>query len=682
MSGGSVIGRVCLGCLALLAIPVATCAGRITGQVRDRAGHPIELANVRAPELRKGAVTDADGRFELTLPAGPVELEVTQLGYERAHLRVAVAESTVTVAVTLADAPVPVSEVRVEASSFGKAGRSEGAVLSRRDVVSTPGGTADVFQSLRTLPGINAPDEGAAVYVRGGDPRETLIRLDGGEIGHPYHYESASGGLFSVIDSYMLQSAFFSSGGFSAKYGGVLSGVLDIQSQDPLDLRTVSIGGNMAGWSASGSWALVPGRLSAIGSFGQGLPDLLFRLYGTNNEYEVAPTSTNAFVRLLGRYSSTGRVSLSYLEAGDQLAAWIEQLNVVERYQNDTRNRLVAAQFSDEIGGRLALRGQASGQYYRADWSYGTFGAAQTERNAEANLDAVWDLDDRHQVSAGFNLRRPDTEIHGRYPADSTDLGAGAPTVDHETRVRVDYPGAYLEDKVRVAGPIYASLGVRADHATPPGVWTTDPRASLAWRIDEHQTVRLAGGRYHELADPADQDPVYGNSSLRPLTSDHLIAGYEWKSEYGNVRVETYEKRYRDLVIDDPAHYYVNGGTGYARGVDAFVQGTYHWLSGWVSYGYMDTKRREGDDPAEVPSPYGVRHSATLVSRYRVNPALELGVRYTTAIGRPYTPVVDRIWDPARGIWHPVYGDHGSATYPDYHRLDVRLTRLFSLPAM
>jgi hypothetical protein len=29
-----------------------------------------------------------------------------------------------------------------------------------------------------------------------------------------------------------------------------------------------------------------------------------------------------------------------------------------------------------------------------------------------------------------------------------------------------------------------------------------------------------------------------------------------------------------------------------------------------------------------------------------------------------------------------VYGEHGSATYPDYHRLDLRLTRLFSLPAM
>ncbi|MFI5372856.1 MAG: carboxypeptidase-like regulatory domain-containing protein, partial [Candidatus Eisenbacteria bacterium] len=273
-------GRLSAALVSLAAIATSAEAARVTGVVRDRDGHGVELANVRVTSLQRGAVTDTDGRFALDLPLGPVMLEITQIGYQRARVEVTVTDSTAVVAVTLVDAPVPVAEVKVEASSFGKAGKSEGAVLSRRDVVSTPGGTADVFQSLRTLPGINAPDEGAAVYVRGGDPRETLIRVDGGEIGHPYHYESASGGLFSVIDSYMLSSAFFSSGGFSAKYGGVLSGVLDIETQDPLDLRTVSVGGNMAGWSASGSWALIPGRLAAIGSFGQGLPELLFRVYG------------------------------------------------------------------------------------------------------------------------------------------------------------------------------------------------------------------------------------------------------------------------------------------------------------------------------------------------------------------------------------------------------------------
>jgi hypothetical protein len=31
-------------------------------------------------------------------------------------------------------------------------------------------------------------------------------------------------------------------------------------------------------------------------------------------------------------------------------------------------------------------------------------------------------------------------------------------------------------------------------------------------------------------------------------------------------------------------------------------------------------------------------------------------------------------------VWHPIFGEHQSATMPMYNRLDVRVTRLFSPP--
>ena len=212
-------------------------------------------------------------------------------------------------------------------------------------------------------------------------------------------------------------------------------------------------------------------------------------------------------------------------------------------------------------------------------------------------------------------------------------------------------------------------------------MWTTDPRAALAWRVDAHQSVRVAAGRYHQLPDPSFLDPVYGNPRLEPLTADHAIAGYEWKSDDANVRVELYDKTYRGLVTNDAASYYANGGGGYARGVDVFVQGSHRWLTGWVSYGYLDSKRQELDDPREVRARYGTGHSVTLVARYQASSTLQLGAKYNYTTGRPITPVVGRSYDPGRGIWHPVYGEHNSELLPDYQRLDLRLTRLFSIPA-
>ncbi len=652
----------------------------VTGRVVDDAGKPVELATVAVATLRLGTSTDAEGRFALELPPGPAVLDVNLLGYERRRLEIAVAEGMGAVRIVLHEEPVALSEVTVAASSFGKTGKSEGATLRRMQVYSTPGGAADIFQSLRALPGINAPTEGAAVYVRGGDPHETLIRLDGGEIGHPYHYERASGGLFGTLDPYMLKSAFFSSGGFSAKYGGVLSGVLDIETQDPMNLRTVSVGANLAGAGVSSSWALVPDKLSFVGAMRRSYPELLFRLYGSASEYESAPTSNDGAGKLLYRYSPTGRLAFTYLDSGDEVALLTNVLNYKGLYTQSARTQLGALYFSDLLARKIALRGQASDQYYHTDWTFGGFGAAQTERNAQLNLHGVWPVTPRHEVSFGANLRRHATEIVGTFAADSTDYEAGAPAAFHDTRPAIETPGVYLEDKARVWGRFYATLGGRFDYVSNPGWWTADPRAALAWRVDEHQTVRVAGGRYHQPAAVEYLDPTYGNPDLRPLRADHVIAGYEWLSDFGNVRVEAFRKDYRDLVTNDSTTYYANRGHGYARGVDLYVQGTWRWLSGWLSYGYLDTRRRERDDPREVPAAYGVKHGLTLVSQYQWSGRWQAGARYSFATGHRYTPVVGRSYDPGRAIWRPVFGDHNSARLPDYHRLDLRATRLFSLP--
>jgi vitamin B12 transporter len=231
-----------------------------------------------------------------------------------------------------------------------------------------------------------------------------------------------------------------------------------------------------------------------------------------------------------------------------------------------------------------------------------------------------------------------------------------------------------------VWGPLYATAGARADWQSTNRAWTADPRAALAWRVDEHQTLRVAGGRYHQPPEARFLDPTYGNPRLSALTADHAIAGYEWKSDYGNVRLEVYRKRYRDLVTNEAATFYANGGRGESRGVDVFTQGTYRWLTGWVSYGYMEAKRKELDDPRVVPSVYGVKHSLTLVSTYQVRSAWQLGGRYGYSSGRPYTPVIGRTYDAGRALWRPVFGEHQSARMPDTHRLDARVTRLFSLP--
>jgi vitamin B12 transporter len=656
-------------------------AARVTGVVVDAAGRPVELANVRVAAHRAGAVTDAQGAFSLELPEGAVTIEATQIGYTAVRLDLLVATATAPIRIVLREAPVPVSEVVVAASSFGKAGKSEGATLRRLDVFTTPGGAADVFQSLRAMPGINAPNEGAALFVRGGDPSETIVRIDGGEIGHPYHYEGASGGLFSTLDAYMLKSAFFSSGGFSARYGGALSGVMDIETQDPMNLRTVSVGANLVGGGMSTSWALVPDKLSVVGSVRASNVDLLEQLYGASRDYVLPPRSADAAGRLLYRYSPSGRLSFLYLGSGDRASVSSDYLNYSGVYTGESRNQVATLQWQEAIGRSVALRGSAGYQQYQSEWSFGPTQGTERERRLQGTFDAVWAASPRHELSAGVRFVRRADDLVGVYPADSTDLHPGAPVRYHDTRPRLANPGGYVEDKIRLWGPVYATLGVRTDRVSLADTWTVDPRAAVAWRINDRQTVRVAAGRYHQPANPEYLDPVYGNPSLGPLAADHVIAGYEWLAEESNVRIDFYRKRYDDLITQSAETYYANQGHGEARGVDVFARTRSGPYTGWVSYGFLDSRRLEGDAVTEVPSPYGVRHSLTLVGSVQLPGAWQLGGRLGVTSGRPYTPVIGATYDPTRDIHRPIEGEQYSALMPQYHRLDVRVTRLFTMPA-
>ncbi len=676
-------GILVLAAAALFAPPSARAAEvAVTGVVVDAVGAPVEYATVNAPALRRGAVTDALGRFSITLPEGPADLLAQQVGYVRTRISFRVGAGMLPLRLVLKDEPVALAEVTVHTSSFGKQGKSEGAVINRMDVYTTPGGAADVFQSLRALPGIDSPNEGAAVYVRGGDPRETLVRLDGGDLGHPYQYEGASGGLFANFDSYMLKSAFFSSGGFSARYGGVLSGVLDIQTQDPMNTRTVTVGANFAGASASASWAVVPDKLSLVGAGGLSTTTLLHRLYGTSRDYAHDPTSDRGALKGIYRYSKTGRMTATYLGSSDHVGVISPQLNFEGTFTDRSRNHYGVMQVDQLVGTKLALTGIASWQDWRSRWSYGAFAGDVRERGATAQLDAVWPVTRAHELSFGARIARNASDRASLSPADSSDYANGAPTRTFAVRARVTSPGVYLEDKFQVVGPLYATLGARADRLADHAAWSLDPRGALALRLSPHHTVRLAGGRYHQSPDPLYLDPVYGNPRLLPLAADHAIAGYEWLDGDRNARVEFYRKTYRALVTNDSTTYYANGGRGYARGVDVLLKGSRRDLSGWISYGYLDSRRRELDDPREVPASYGVRHSGTLVAQYRVAAAWTLGTRLSASSGAPYTPVVGRAYDSARGMWRPIEGENNSGRMPAFSRVDLRATYLFSLPAL
>ena len=124
----------------------------------------------------------------------------------------------------------------VEGASYGTEGAATG--ITRLEIYTTPGAAADVFQGVKALPGVSNASEGAELFVRGGNPSEVGIHLNGGHLEHPFRHPSTQGGLLSSVDTALISRITFVPGGFSARDGDALSAVLDLSTDSDARVRS------------------------------------------------------------------------------------------------------------------------------------------------------------------------------------------------------------------------------------------------------------------------------------------------------------------------------------------------------------------------------------------------------------------------------------------------------------
>lgn len=103
-------------------------------------------------------------------------------------------------------------------------------------------GEADILKTIQLMPGVQAGTEGfSGLYVRGGGPDQNLILLDGIPIYNADHML----GVFSIFTPEAMKKVTLFKGSFPARYGGRLSSIVDIRTNDG-DMQnyhgTVSIG--------------------------------------------------------------------------------------------------------------------------------------------------------------------------------------------------------------------------------------------------------------------------------------------------------------------------------------------------------------------------------------------------------------------------------------------------------
>ena len=631
----------------------------IGGKVVDRETKDPLPAFVLAPG-GPGVSAGADGRFALSLEnATSSKILVTAwlLGYKKKEFE---AVSGVFLTVELDLEPLDAREVTVTADSVVSDERGRKTVtLTKMDIYTLPGTAADPINAGHLLPGVNAPPDASSMLIRGGAPDEVGYYFDGIEIRHPFLSESLHESYFSIFDNQVVDRFSVSTTGFHPRYGDALSGVMEIAAKDNPARREGGLGLSVLGLTSYAAFPVTENG-SFVGSYDRGFSDILTKLNSRGGGREFG--TEHLFGKFRWRLNPSNELRLYGLADRYRYA----QANEAS-FDVATRNALAAVSWTSTPARNLVLKTILATLRYDVSFDQpDIIQVASRDSEIQSRFEGLWDLG-RHYLEFGADVQKRDekTNIEGGEPIE---IGTEA------TRI-----GLFFHDKFRLSDRVFVNAGARISHLDlVRRGWSFDPRLSAAFLLRPNSVIRLSAGLYRQAGD---YETLQKNPGLFPKSAVHFALSYDRIVEGAELRISIYDKEYRRLFLAEAGGGVGNGGRGYARGAEFFVKRNAARFEALLVYNYLFSRRKEGDVPVLAPSPYAIDHSATAIVRWKPKNG-SLGLRFSVASGRPFTPLLDREWDSETQSFLPVWGPPYSRRYPFYQRLDLNGSwnvRLFGL---
>ena len=654
-------------------------AATLSGFVTDADnGEALTRAAIAVEGLPLGAVSNNSGYYAVKqVPAGTHVVSASHAGYQTRWdtLRFG-ADEIVRLNLALVPKPVVGEQVAVEAERIS---------LRAKPVQQLPAlGEADLLRSLQLLPGIQAvSDISSGLYVRGGGPDQTAILLDDIPLYNPSHLF----GLFSTFNPDAIKEVNLYKGAYPAPYGRTLGAVLDVSNRE----------GNRKRTSGRGGVSLISGRLLTEGPVGQGS----WMLAGRRTYLEPVLSA----IRSRGVdiplnyyfYDFNGKVNQRWSDDTFTVSTYWGQDDLRLDLEDDEEslvdlrwgNRALTARWTRVFSPTLFGHFMAAGSEYESIIALRFLDAPVRIANSIRDWSLKGDVDyfanRNHTLSLGFLATL--FEFHfARSFNERSQLDLRQEPVLLE---------GYVQDEWRPGPTTRVQLGGRGTYFSvgccPSSERGThrciSHRLALSQALSDKVRVKAAGGVYRQHLQLITTEAFSGgdfwvplDNTVEPGRSYQAVTGVEWTpSPRYQFSVEAYYTDLANLVTvdtevpdDNEATHseavFKSGGTGWAKGLEVFLQRRTGALTGWIGYALGWTRRTfpELNDGRPFPPKHDRRHDLSFVASYKVG-AWRFGASLAYASGQAFTPPSE----PSAQL--------NSARLLPYHRLDVSTSRSFEL---
>jgi TonB family protein len=600
--------------------------------------------------------------------------------------------------------------------------------IERREMERIPGTSGDALRSIQSLPGVARPPGLAGLLiVRGSAPQDTAIYVDGAVVPIVYHF----GGLSSVIPTELLDQIDFYPGNFSARYGQVMGGVVDVALRKPdTDCNSKSraasfgsttettSGGKNNCYHAMAELDLIDARAMVQGPIGK---DWSFAAAGRRSWVDAW---AKPVLEGLGAGVTQAPVYYDYQLIADTSPSKDSHFSARFFGSDDKVRILITDPFAQDpgLGGNLTF----GTSFYRAQALYNAaltksvdlsamiaggnnaidFALGTLRFNANVNLISTrselgFKIARGVKLNAGtdFLLGSYDVFVRGPQPPRPGEANPGPLTTQliYETNSTgtVFRPGWYADAEIQPTRRLLIVPGARLDFARDTGHADFSPRINARYDLigghaeselppeEQHNRTTLKGGvgYYYQPPQFQETNAVFGTPGLLSNRSVHYSVGVEQElSRHVEMSIEGYYKALTDQVSRQPdattTYLYGNQGVGTILGMELLIK--YKPDSrffGWLAYTLSRSTRRDAPGLPEYLAQYDQTHNLTMLGSYRLGRGWEFGMRYRIISGPLVTPVTGALYAADASAYTELTGAPFSRRLPLFHQLDVRIDK-------
>ncbi len=682
----------------------------IRGFVTDVSdGQPMPGVNViltNAEGELFGAAADTDGFYVISrVPGGSYQLKASFIGFkdfEQAVVMVAGEIQSLNIELVVDDTTLGELVVEGARETAGVANITAGLQTIRPadiSLVPSPDISADLVNYLTALPGVvSQGDRGGQLFIRGGEPTQNMVLLDGMQIFQPFHIV----GFFSAFPSDIINTADVYAGGYGSKFGGRLSSVIDITARTGNKRRFVGAA-TLAPFVSTLrlEGPLIPGKVSFMASIResvieQGAAKLI--------DEELPFAFGDVFAKIHANLGKSAQLSISGIRTDDQGQLGLDPLLATgddyiadevqwESYAIGSRLLFLPSSlpvFAEVLVNYSDLKNQFGPPLDPTQTTNATyFSFASNVTHSIGTTNFTWGL--------FLSSSKLDSNLGGLFQ--NVDL-----KIEYITEV-----GAYIEPEFNPTEGLSIQPGLRLQTFPSKSETFFEPRFRLVWNTGIHR-FSTAAGIYHQeitgLNDRRNAGDIFTAWTAAPSTvipeAKHLIAGYRIApTDWLTFSAEGFYKDLDNLVVPEWTAYprfttNIQPADGSAKGFDLRLElGSSDNFQATVSWGrseviYESTARAlqllTGDDVVEYNPPHDRKDQLNVMTSMKVK-GFNFNVRWQMGTGLPFNEslgfdrwiMLDSLVNVAEvpGEERVLYGRPYTGRLPTYHRLDVSLDREF-----